>query len=155
MPRTKFSSVFRLSILAVVVLAVSVVAGSPLAGLGLVVGQILAGPLTGGLVGLLLVAAYLLEGRDATLPLTLVASRTFIVGTWLLCLALLWLVTLAVTLQACGAVTASINVALSVAAFAYRQWKAGTFWPSRTDGRLDKLTAHARDVFAAVDRLAA
>lgn len=121
MPNTKFASEFGYSILAVVAVAVSVVAGSPFAGFGLVVGQVLAGPLTGGLVGLMLMAVYLLEGRGATSPLTLVASRTFIVGTWLLCLALLWFVTLAVTPQACEVVTASISVALSVAAFAYCQ----------------------------------
>ncbi len=118
-------------------------------------GQVLAAPLAGGLIALLLVAAYLLEGRDATLPLTLVASRTFIVGTWLLSLAMLWFVTLAVTPQACEVVTASVSVALAVASVAYRQWKAGTFWPSRTDGHLDRIVAKLKGTFAAVDRLAA
>ncbi len=131
-------------------------AGSPLAGLGLVVGQVLAGHLTGGLVGLLLVAAYLLEGRNATLPLTLVASRTFIVRTWLLCLALLWLVTLAVTPQPSEVVTSSVSVTLSaVATFAISRWKAVSFWPSRTDGNVDRLVSHLRGTFAAIDRLAA
>lgn len=155
MPQSKFASILRLSILAVVVLAVSVVAGSPFAGVGLVVGQVLAGPLASGLIALVLVAAYLLEGRDATLPLTLVASRTFIVGTWLLSLAMLWFVTLAVTPQAYEVTVAVFSIGLTIGRYAHRQWKEGCFWPARTGGHLEKLVAHLRDMFAAIDRLAA
>jgi hypothetical protein len=152
---TKLATFARFAFLALSVVAVSVIAGSPVAGVCSVVAQVVATPLAAGLIGCLLAAAYLLEGRDAGLPLTLLASRTFIVGTWVLSLAMLWFVTLAVTPQAYETVTAGFNVVLAVCSLAHRQWKGGSFWPSRTDWRLDKLTAHLRDVFAAIDRLAA
>ena len=123
----KLATFARFAFLALAVLAVSVVAGSPFAGVGFVVAQVITTPLAAGLIGCLLVAAYLLEGRDASLPLTLVASRTFIVGTWVLSLAMLWFVTLAVTPQAYETVTAGFNVVLAVCSLAHRQWKAGRF----------------------------
>lgn len=147
-------STARIIRLSLACLAVCFIAGSPLASVGLVVAQVITPYIVATIIAVVFLAVYLLEGRQTSLPLTLVASRTFILGCWLLSLAMLWLVTLAVTPQAFETATAACNVALFVGMLAYRQCKAGRFWPSATDGRQASIVGKLKAMFAQVDELA-
>lgn len=142
----------RILRLSLACLVVSVIAGSPLASLGLVLAQAIVPPVGAALTGCLLLALFLLKGRDATVVVTLASSRTFILGMWLLVLTLLWFVTILATPQAYGTVTAASNVALALGTLGYRQWRAGSFWPSRTNGRFDAYVAKLKAEFAEFER---